>query len=758
MKIKKIEKIESLGLYQNFAWDAQCNELNKYNFFYGWNYSGKTTLSRLFKCLEDKKCHPDYQQMKFSISTDNVNLTQKDIGSDYPIRVFNEDFVDENFEWKNENKGIEPILILGKESKELENKLEIIKTDKEDRKKKKENTKKEKSSKEDELQRLLTNKATEIRNLLGITNAREFDRNQLEKKIEEIKNNYQQLVLNENDFSNEKETLNEKAREEIQVNFPEFDLKEYTQKINNNLQKRISVQKIIEKLKENQKLSEWVRQGIDLHKNEKCCQFCGNPLPENRLEELQQHFSKEYDNLIQEINGLEEEINKYFKSIKTFTLPDSARFFTEFNSDYQNWQKKFDTAKSNFINFKPALINELNKKRDKPFEVLSFNIDNSQFQNSTEEFNNIIGEIRLIIDKHNDKVNSLETRKSEAKEKIIKHLTAQFIKDENYFDNKQEIENLNKEIGTLEQEIKSLDSEIIKINEQIKQTAIGAKKLNESLNTFFSNDRLKIEPTEDGKYKLYRYDKFAKNLSTGERNIISLIYFFTKLEETGFDKQNAIIFIDDPVSSLDSNHIHRVNSLLANKLPKFGQVFITTHNFDFFNLIKDSYKYDLKNKEGNFYLIQKVRNDNSLSATIKNLPETLRKFKSEYNYLFALLKAFQDSNSKDNFDQLFLIPNILRRFFEMYLFIRYPDGKKYKDKVDKYFSNNDSEEKSIALKIMDEYSHEENVDHATKFPDIQELETAVNFILNEINNKDNSHYEALSESIGNNDKNCGAII
>lgn len=754
MKIKKIEKIESLGLYQNFAWDAQCNEFNKYNFFYGWNYSGKTTLSRLFKCLEDKKSHPDYQQLEFTITTDNGNITQKDIGSNYPIRVFNEDFVDENFEWKNENKEIEPILILGKESKEREEKLkenETSKKTKEDTKRAKE---KEKSNKEDELQRSLTNKATEIRNLLGITNAREFDRNQLEKKIEEIKSNYQQLVLTENDFSNEKETLNEKAREEIQVNFPEFDLKEYTQKINNTSQKRISVQKIIEKLKENQKLSEWVRQGIDLHKNEKCCQFCGNPLPENRLEELQQHFSKEYDNLIQEINGLEEEINKYFESIKTFTLPDSARFFTEFNSDYQNLQKEFDTAKSNFINLKPDLLTELNKKREKPFEVLSINIDNSKFQNSTEELNNIIVEIKSIIDKHNNKVNSLETRKSEAKEKIIKHHTAQFIKDENYFDNRQEIENLNKEIGTLKQEIEFLDSEINKINQQIKQSAIGAQKLNESLNTFFSDDRLKIVPTENGKYKLFRNSKIAKNLSTGERNIISLIYFFTKLEETGFDKQNAIIFIDDPVSSLDSNHIHRINSLLVKKLPEFGQVFITTHTFDFFNLIKDSYRYDLKNKEGNFYLIQKVRNDSSLSATIKNLPETLRKFKSEYNCLFALLKAFQDLDSKDNFDQLFLIPNILRRFFEMYLFIRYPDGKKYKDKADKYFNNHDSEEKSVALKIMDEYSHEENVDHATKFPDIQELEKAVNFILNEINKNDKPHYDALCESIGNSNTNC----
>ncbi len=62
-----------------------------------------------------------------------------------------------------------------------------------------------------------------------------------------------------------------------------------------------------------------------------------------------------------------------------------------------------------------------------------------------------------------------------------------------------------------------------------------------------------------------RDDQIAKNLSTGERNIISLIYFFAKLEETTFDINNSVIFIDDPVSSLDSNHMHRVYAFLRKK-------------------------------------------------------------------------------------------------------------------------------------------------------------------------------------------------
>ncbi len=236
-------------------------------------------------------------------------------------------------------------------------------------------------------------------------------------------------------------------------------------------------------------------------------------------------------------------------------------------------------------------------------------------------------------------------------------------------------------------------------------------------------------------------------MSTGERNIISLIYFFTKLEETNFDIQNAVVFIDDPVSSLDSNHINMVYAFLSKKIENIGQLFITTHNFDFFNLLKDMFKYDIKGKNSNYYLIKKVKVNNMHYSVIENLPSTLEKYKSEYNYLFAILKNFSESNSQHEFEQLFLLPNILRRFFEMYLFMKYPDGNRFKDKAKKYFDNSKEIQKNRALKIMDEYSHEENIEHSLRFPDIQELIEAVDFVLWILKEKDKEHFDALEESI-----------
>lgn len=755
MKIKIIKEIKNLGTYSDLKWNNNYPEFKQFNFFYGWNYSGKTSISRLVRCLEEKKIHPDYPDLEFTLKTETEDISEKDIGQEFPIRVFNEDFVEENFRWNDENHRISPVLILGKESIELQKKLEEKETDKQKIEKEKTKTEKELSTQTNQLDNDLTNKASEIRRLLGITNPREFDKNKLKENIENFNTNIQNYILSDDEENKYLRLYRDQTNYQTINTLPlNLEANSIYQKVKNVCEREITAQQIIEKLKNNPELNQWVRKGLDLHNNEEYCQFCGNRLPDDLFEKLNKHFSEEYDNLMQDLKSLEEEINMHKNYISNIQYTDKARFYPDFAEEYEKKKEELkNKLQEDYINSLNSLIKKIEEKRNKPFESLNIDLSVTEFE---KQINQDIKEINTIINNNNIKIKQLENEKEEIKEKLISHYSAKAIDEIKYFDLKNEVKELEKHKKDKEEELNNILQLIENINSQLKQANIGAEKINNYLKQFFRDDQIKLNPLDDGTYQLQRAENIAKNLSTGEKNIISLIYFITKLEEDNFDKPNAIVFIDDPVSSLDSNHIFQVYGFLSEKLKDCGQVFITTHNFDFFNLLKDMVKSDpaetpngksKKDKE-NYYLIKKIQSNGEKISTITELPNVLRKFKSEYNYLFSKLKEFNISNDKNNFELLYILPNIARRFLESYLFAKYPDGSKFKNKADKFFKdfNNDSA-KQTTLKILDEYSHEENPEHTQKFPDINEVETAVNTILSILENKDKEHYNALIESI-----------
>lgn len=86
--------------FQNFG--GVIPDFGKYNIIYGWNYSGKTTLSRIFALYngvaEDKNIDSDAD---FYLKT--ANLGDLDISKTDAIKVhtFNSDYIKNNLFSKN---------------------------------------------------------------------------------------------------------------------------------------------------------------------------------------------------------------------------------------------------------------------------------------------------------------------------------------------------------------------------------------------------------------------------------------------------------------------------------------------------------------------------------------------------------------------------------------------------------------------------------------------------------------------------------
>lgn len=130
------------------------------------------------------------------------------------------------------------------------------------------------------------------------------------------------------------------------------------------------------------------------------------------------------------------------------------------------------------------------------------------------------------------------------------------------------------------------------------------------------------------------------------------------------------VVIDDPVSSLDANHLFNTYALIKTQMADCRQLFISTHSFEFYNLIREWVSDDEKdtkkpqsawNKWGVFI----VRRTDIGKAVLEEIPKELLRFKSEYHYLFSTLYHF-DKAGTGNFDCLLNLPNVVRRFMEAF--------------------------------------------------------------------------------------------
>ena len=133
--IVKICELKNFRVFKNFSWENQT-PFGKTNLIYGWNYSGKTTLSRLFQMIEREREGKEQTNNDLAVGSyeieynksgkhEKYSTKQKNI-ADFPsiIKVFNQDYINRILTWHVENLGIDPIsFYLGDEAKEAKDKL-----------------------------------------------------------------------------------------------------------------------------------------------------------------------------------------------------------------------------------------------------------------------------------------------------------------------------------------------------------------------------------------------------------------------------------------------------------------------------------------------------------------------------------------------------------------------------------------------------------------------------------------------------------
>ena len=120
MIINKIERMKDLGVFREFTWPSGLQGFAQYNLIYGWNGTGKTTISRLFANLAAGETPPEGD---VALRIDDTLIRGSEFASaDVDALVFNRDFVDNNV-FQARQSGMPLIVVTGQENVEKQRHL-----------------------------------------------------------------------------------------------------------------------------------------------------------------------------------------------------------------------------------------------------------------------------------------------------------------------------------------------------------------------------------------------------------------------------------------------------------------------------------------------------------------------------------------------------------------------------------------------------------------------------------------------------------
>lgn len=639
-------------------------DLGKLNFIFGSNGSGKTTISRVLEKPEN------YSSCDISW-TGNIEIER---------RVYNSDFVEENFVPET---GMRGIFTLGKEEsdtkqkiKELEEKLKEL----EDEKRKTEimiSGEDGKSGKATELtsfRESYINKIWEetksfrtgsIRDgLVGYLNSKT---NFFEMVLDQCKKN--KVTLGKYDELEKRAAIvfigNHEVLEEIPtVNFSLIEKMSDEQILSKKVigKEDVDIGALIKKLGN----SDWVQSGTKyLNDSDGLCPFCQQPLQESFRDQVEEYFDQTYsadlltidtikNNYQNESDRLEEQINDILKrssdKINNDELKQLATILVEiFKSNYKKLEDKKRT---------PSNPIKLENYREIP-----------------EKIAELITTANKEIKQHNTMVTNLTDEKEKLKREIWRYV-AHTLKSEideyntEYQKREKELSDLQQQNKARTEEIQREKTELSMLQSKLTSVTPMKNQINQWLEKFgFTGFRLDLGNDEHS-YKIIRENGNAaeKTLSEGERNFVAFLYFYALLkgskESTG-RVPSQIVVIDDPVSSMDSDVLFIVSTLIRSLIwdmsqdnTSIHQLFVATHNLyfhkevSFFRGLPEGTKGRTR-----FWVVRKTNGVSSIAKYMNN------PIKSTYEELWeAVRKAKKAPASAEQTS----LQNTMRRILEYY--------------------------------------------------------------------------------------------
>lgn len=610
-----------------------------------------------------------------------IKNSQKD---NYDVRIF------QGFDSViNENKELNAV-VLGEENVEIDNKISRLKENQDNILKEKhdkykkidesaygendlyiewEDAKKAYDKQYKKVDRFYKKAASQIKELEPkITPSTSYHKNIFK---DEIKNAHKLTNEEVNECS---QLIRTEIKEAVSINFPDINLVELREKVLNLYNRVIEEQVHISRFEGNSEKRIFAKKGLEIHSEGDLCSFCGNKIEQEVVTDLKRYFSA--DEVIEFQKKLSNQLivlKQYQEKIKSLSI-STDDFYPTYEKEVLLIQKDMYKFKEEISEFLKNLISLIENKQKNLFEYL----DEPQIKIPTNSLK--INEYNDLVQKNND--SNLKLLREEAKAKLRFNEIYKHKEDFDYdtktstlnqleqelSEKKKTIDLVKEEISSLDYEVKKINNEITKLRQETLSEKILANRINKTLKSYVGFELVYKENDQNGLYMIKNTEnneyRNVTKLSTGEKNIISFLYFFEKLEDsiiTSGNRRQLVIF-DDPMTSNDGTMQYIIINVLQNLLKKkypnknVEKLFILTHNHHFYlNLINNLYK-----KYERYEFIRLM--SNGFKTTIKKIESGNDDFNTNYAALWYDLKfVFQNEEASPS-----LLCNTMRRIIETY--------------------------------------------------------------------------------------------
>ncbi|MCL2793958.1 MAG: AAA family ATPase [Microbacteriaceae bacterium] len=515
----------------------------------------------------------------------------------------------------------------------------------------------------------------------------------------------------------------------------------------------------IQRLADSKALSDWVESGLSLHEVGDTCAFClQGTVTAPLLDGYRKHFSDA-------LNSLRERLRKaidYFENLQQriddllLAIPTAGLVLVDYREDAQKEGDELREAATRLRSEADEALLLIRERLADPLEPLG---ENHRLEHDFSKVD--LTELLKVLKSNNDACDSQLGRKKTAQEKVEGHYAAA-CHDE-YTQVLQRIEAAKRATTTIRRRAGKLTERARELEESQEDTGRMASAIDSDLREQFGLGHLNLTVSDDGKgYVVRRNGATARRLSEGERNAIAFAYFLRSLEAEGIVPEEAIVVIDDPVSSMDKEALFAGFALAEERTKGFAQTIFLTHDYEYFRLQLGHLKSRRENSE------KKIREGDKSeesypavsvlevfatvdpatrlrTSSLRQLPRGLLQHPSEYHYLF---RKVAEAVVEEHPDTLPLLGNAARRLLDGFISFRAPNGNDFQARVDSIAreSGIDPVLSRRVVKFLHGQSHREEPrpTSALDFPStVSELQAALDFI----RRADPNHFSAMCKAV-----------